>query len=186
MGQQIITVAAATETELNESPFLVANPSRLTPSANDQVVYGVNLAGRDARLGTYQRWEGDGTKKTWTAAEVANLVNAHVDGGALAAADSLRVVVKINGVVQHRLAASGTLASGQFKTSTVGAVNQIDLFAAPAAGAKVEIFLAPAAGTVNAPAQITPATSTALMRYEVPATQVVYAAATFQIDRLTR
>lgn len=183
MGQ-IIDIAAATETEVTESPFLVANPLRLIPTVANQVVYGVNLAGRDARLGNYQRWEADGVKTTWTADEVVNLANADV--ATVTAANILRVVAKVNGVVLHRVDVLATPGAGEFKVQDNAGTNEIVFGDTYAAGTLIEVFLAPAAGETNAPVQITPATSVAALHYQVPSYQMVYGAEAFQIDRLTR
>lgn len=175
---QITQIAATTVTELNKSPYLVANPVHFN-SVPGATLYGVNLASRDARGGNYQRWVGDGLTDAWNSDKVVNLVNAHVDGGVLAGADVLRVVVKVDGAVLQRVASGATPGAGEFKTHTVGGKTTITFGAAPAAGGLVEIFLAPAA-SVNTK------TLTANVPSEGPAYQVVYASAAAQAIRLTR
>lgn len=184
MGDQIIKIAANTETVLAVSPFLPQNPTNYQAAAAAEV-YGVYLAGRDARDGDYQRWTGDGTKVAWTSTEIVNLANAHVDAGTLADEDVLRVAVKVNGEVLHRVAASATPGAGEFKTS---GTTTITFGEAPAAGAKVEMFLAGTdpsgsaedAGIINftVPGDALP--------FQEQAPEVVYADAGVTATRLTR
>lgn len=173
---QIRAIVADTETVLNVSPFLPRNPVRWESDAG-ATVNGVNLSGKDARGGNYQRWVGDGSTVAWTSTTLVNLANAHVDGGALSQADVLRVVVKVNGAILKRVAASATPGAGEFKTS--GSVT-LTLGTAPALGAKVEFFLQAAAdvGSSTIPA--------GGVSHEVAANEVVISSAAATVSRLTR
>ena len=178
MANQIIAVAASTQTELEKSPFLAQNPTNYHSEAGT-TVYGVFLAARNARNGDYQRWEGDGTTNVWDQDTIVNLANAHDDGGALAVADTLRVVLKVNGEVWQRVDSGGPAPSGkEFSCADSGGKITITTGDTPVEGAKVEVFLRSAMDATL--------TLAAGVHQEAPAYQVVLGTAAFEVIRLTR
>jgi hypothetical protein len=179
---QIVQILALVATELNHSPYLVANPVDLFCVAGGDI-HGVNLAGRDARTGNYQRWLGDGVETTWDEDTVVNLANAHDDAGALAAADALRVCIKVNGTLLNRVDSGGAApAAGEFSCADDAGKMTVILGDAPAEGAVIEVFLAPETGN----GAIVTTTLAALTPTQWPALQVVYAEEAVTATRLTR
>lgn len=141
---QITTIAATTATELNKSPYLVGNPVHLECVAGG-TIYGVNLAGRDARGGKYQRWLADGVNVQWNKNTVVNLANA--DTSTPSAADMLRVIVKKNGSLLQRVAAATVPTTGQFSvTNGARGVAKVVFGAVPADA--VTVTLKDASNTV--------------------------------------
>jgi hypothetical protein len=174
-ASQIIAVAATTITLLNKSPFLPQNPTHGNAVAG-ATVYGVNLPGKNARSGNYQKWRGDGVTVAFAPAAIVNLANAHVDGGSLGAADVLRVVVKVNGAVLQRVASGASPSAGQYKTSGSGTLTFGSTYTAADV---IEVFL-------SAAADITTETLSANIPKEIVAKEVVYGSAAFQVVRLTQ
>lgn len=175
---QVIALTADEETELTKSPFIVDTPVRFESHAGASV-YATNLPGRDARGGEYQRFEGDGSKTVWTSTEVVNLANAHVDGGTLDDDDRLRVVLKVDGVVKKRVAASATPGAGEFKTSGSSPIS-LTLGDTVDDGGKIELFLRDADDitTLTIPANG--------VSHEEAAYQMVLADAATTVSRLVR
>lgn len=174
---QITNIAAATATLLNASPYLVGNPVHFESVAGG-TLKGLNLAGRDARGGSYQRWNGDGSTTTWTPTAVVNLANAKGDGGSLDEDNILQVVILVNGSPLKRVQSDATPAAGEFKTASADGGDLVfgDTLAVTD---KIEVFLDD--GT-----NISDDTLVANTPKEVAARQVVYCTAACSAIRLTR
>lgn len=184
---QIVAIAASTEFELNQSPFLPQNPTEWRGAAATEI-YGVYLPGRDARSGKYQRFLGEldglALKDTWTEDEIVNLTNAPVV--MTDETDQLEIIVKVNGVIVPRQietviapATAPVVVAGFFSTYVEGGDTKITFGTAPAEGAVIEFFITAAADIVN----ITIPASGVI---EGPAPQVVIADAAVTAIRLTR
>jgi len=177
MTQITTPVAADTPYELNVSPFLEQNPTEFY-SVPGATVYGVYLAGKDARSGYYQWWEGDGVTTTWDEDAIVNLANTNDDGGALTTAANLLTVIKVNDVVLKRVSSAGAPGAGEFTCADNGGKQEVIFGTAPALGAKIEVFIRTAVDKTY--------TLVATEPQEQPAPQVVIGSAAFQAIRLTR
>ena len=176
MSEQIKAIAASTEVELNVSPFMVQNPTEWNGASGTEV-YGVNLPGRDARNGNYQRFIGDGSTVAWTEVEVVNLANAPVT--MTDETDQLDMVVMVNGEVLPREieTSAPTTTAGKWLVYDDSGDTTLVFGTAPAEGAKVEIFINGTIQNITIPA-------TGIV--EGPAPQVVIASAAVTAVRLTR
>ena len=137
---ELITFAADVPQELRETPFLPGQKARLSSTAAANV-YGANHPTK-VDADKYLAFQGDGTTVAWDDSDFAALAAAHVDGGALATADILRVIVKVGGTVLERVAASATPSAGEFKTS---GTTDLTLGDAPDDGQLVEVLILDAA-----------------------------------------
>ncbi len=137
-ASNIVALTAQTETELNASPFLVTNPAAWRGLSGD-IIYGVNLPGKDARGGKYQRWVGDGVRRVWDANEVVNLAKAPTTA-AVTDANCLSAVVKVNGTLLKHTAINAAPAAGAFRiTAGVPGVATVTFTGVPADAGTVTI-----------------------------------------------
>lgn len=130
----IQTLAASTEYHLTQSPFNLGSTVSAFCAAASKTLYGVMDPGsNDARMGGLDNSladaakvlniGGDGSTVAFTHSDYSFLVGAHVDGGTLAEADRLRVIVQEVGShgqvlrTLNRVAAGETPSDGEFKTS---------------------------------------------------------------------
>jgi len=165
---QTVSVADATETYLVRSPFQPGQPVNAQAAVDATEVYGVNHPGSNPlrqgqgidnavsddqkvlRIGL------DGTTVAFDEDDYPALANAHVDGGVLAEADRLRVVVRTLGVgllhlsILNRVAASATPSAGEFKILEISGVRTLTIGDAGNSGTDLEIWILDAADVVNA------------------------------------
>jgi hypothetical protein len=123
-------------------------------SAGAAVIHGVNKqAKRGDNTAKYARLIGDGSTTEFTESDAACLANADLQATAgLAAANSLRVVVTVDGTPLIRIGSDDTLAAGEFLVKDdSGTV--LEFQAAPAAGAVIDVHIADAADIVTYDAQ---------------------------------
>lgn len=172
---QLVALAAGVETELTTTPFLANQPAEANSVAGG-ALHATNLPAKNARNGNYQKFNGPGATSI-TSTSIVNLANAHVDGGTLNDVDVLRVIVKINGVIQKRVAAAASPSAGQFKTSGAGPIT-LTFGASIPATSVVEIFLREAS-------EIAAFTLVANTPQEVASYQVMRAVAASTVSRLT-
>lgn len=168
MGVMIKDLAAGTEVVLGATPFTIGQHVSAYCAAASKKLYGVLSPGTNRlRQGVLDnivsdtekvlRIEGDGSTVAFDDADYSQLANAHVDGGSLAEADRLRVVVlEKNGQNQlirilNRVASGDTPSDGEFKTS---GTTVLTVGAALNAGSYFEIWILDAADiTTYSPTQ---------------------------------
>lgn len=172
-----IVALSTAEKELGVSPFIEGQVNVLFAATGTPSVYGTSHPGRND-ADKYLVVQADGVITTLSSADYPMLAAADVTAspGAL---EKLRVIVKINGVVQARVAAAATPTAGQFKSAGAGPVI-ITLGAAPAAGAIIEVILREASEIT----QLTGGALTAAVRYEVETPKFVVASAACYLERL--
>lgn len=159
----LLTLAAATPVHASQSNFTVGDVVHATTATASTSIYravhpGTNtlrMGVLDTQLAATQKVihiAGDGTTTTFAHTAYPALSAAHVDGGTLAVADNLRVIVQEIGSRNQvlrtlvRVAASATPTDGQFKTS--GAVT-LTVGAALAEGAYFRVLILGAADIVT-------------------------------------
>lgn len=174
---QIVTLGTA-EQELGVSPFVEGQLAVLFAATGTPSIYGTSHPGRND-ADKYLFLQGDGTAAAFNSTDYPMLANAHV-AATPDATNKLRVIVRVNGVVQARVAAAATPTAGQFKTTESGGVVTLTLGAAPADGATIEVLLRDA----DEITQLTGGALVANVRNEVAVPRFVVASAAAYLERL--
>lgn len=165
----------------NRSPLLPRHPLRVFSRTASARLYGAYKPGTDSAKYIKIKGADLSTTTTLSSAKVAKLLDAHVDGGTLNAADYLRVIVVKNGVLQTRVAASATPSGAQFKTSGAGPII-VTLGTAAANGDIFEMYVLDS-GDVIEPGG---GALTQYRPYDVVCPDFLYSANDFDLEALAR
>jgi hypothetical protein len=179
-ASNIVTVGT-TEKELAVSPFIEGQYAILFAATGTPAVYGTSNPGRNDAA-KYLVFQGlNLTTGAVTSATFPFLLNAHVTATP-DQTNKLRVIVKVNGVVQARIAAAGSPTAGQFKIASAGdpAVVTLTIGGTIDDNAKIEVILRDADEIV----QLTGGALVANVRNEVAVPRYVVASADAYIERL--
>jgi hypothetical protein len=172
----LITFAADTPVESRVTTILPGQPVIAFAAAGTPTISGAEHPGRSSAK--YVRLVGDGTKATWTAAEVAKLADAHNDGGTLTTATILRVIARVNGVVRPRVVSTTSPSGTNFRVRNNSGM-EINFGTAPIAGAEIELFILDSTDI-----RTVQAIATANVEYQTTAARFMVATAACQIRGL--
>ena len=138
---ELVTVAAL-PVKVTGGNAILANSTVSAESTGAGVLYGINKPW-EGDADHYAKLFGNGSAKQWSSANVPCLANADVQA-TITAANSLRVVVLVNGSPITRVGSGATPSTAEFKVSGSSPI-LLDVGSTYAAGTKIEVLITDAA-----------------------------------------